>query len=93
MALIAPGYRHQHACQGEIVQMMAYLCRTTAGAPRRLSGSAGTGLLRALLPFFPLCCLYLFVLLLHQPNQGVAPSCQFLEQRHTVSAQDDKAKL
>ena len=73
--------------------MVTYLCGTTAGAPRRLSGSAGTGLLRALLPFFPLRRLYLFVLLLNQPNQGVTPSCQFLKQRHTTSAKYDAAKL
>lgn len=60
------------------IKKLAHLCGAAASATRRVGDSAATGLLGALLPLLPLCCLYFFVLLLHKPDQGITPSCQFL---------------
>lgn len=56
----------------------AHLCGAPSSTTRGVCHSARAGFLGALLPLFPLCCLYLFVLLLNQPDQGITPPCQLL---------------
>ena len=60
-------------------QRGSHLCGSSPRCTRRVGCSAAAGLLGALLLLCLLGSLYLFVLLLHQPDEGVTAPCQLLQ--------------